>query len=202
MVCDGSCLGSGGCATTRCLEALRVGLLAVGTVPAEVASCLAAFSQSIVGAGGTLVIPETAAQLTAAAFTEPLLGTHPLTATLAYGQVASAPGLHIMETPTQHWSETLTGLVATGVEIILAYVPDHPRQAHPMVPVLQVTSEPVRPFGQSEDLDLCLQGDASHWPQALLRLLLDVAQGDYRPKLYAQGNTDFQITRGLLGGSL
>ncbi len=184
------------------LDALRVGMLAVGAMPAEVASCLAAFTQSVVGAGGTLVLPQTAAPLTVTAFTEPLFGTHPVTATLAYGQVASAPGLHIMETPTQHWSETLTGLGATGVEIILAYVTDHPRQAHPMVPVLQVTSEHVVPLGQAEDLDLCLQGDASRWPQALLRLLLDVAQGDYRPKLYAQGNTDFQITRGLLGVSL
>jgi hypothetical protein len=32
--------------------------------------------------------------------------------------------------------------------------------------------------------------------------VLDVASRTYVPKLYGQGNTDFQVSRGLLGISL
>ena len=35
----------------------------------------------------------------------------------------------------------------------------------------------------------------------LLRLVLDTASRRYTPRLMAQGNVDFQLTRGLLGVS-
>ena len=104
-----------------------------------------------------------------------------------------------METPTEHWIETLTGLGATGVELMLAHVDGQPRQAHPLVPLLQVASASASP---SVDVDLTLTGPASTWTDALFRLLLDTASRDYAPKLYALGNTDFQVSRGLLGISL
>jgi hypothetical protein len=105
-----------------------------------------------------------------------------------------------METPTEHWVETLTGLGATGVELMLAYVTGHPRQAHPLVPLLQVTSASTD--APSVDVDLVLTAPAATWADALLHLLLDTASRSYAPKLYAQGNTDFQVSRGLLGISL
>ena len=44
-----------------------------------------------------------------------------------------------METPTEDWLESLTGLGATGIDLVLAYTDTHPQQTHPMIPVLQVT---------------------------------------------------------------
>jgi hypothetical protein len=38
--------------------------------------------------------------------------------------------------------------------------------------------------------------------EEILHLVLDVASRTYRPKLWAQGYTDFQMTRGLLGISM
>ena len=68
-----------------------------------------------------------------------------------------------METPTEHWVETVTGLAATGVEIIIALVGDRPMQAHPFVPMLQVASEPACCSNYGNDLDLLLAGDPDAW---------------------------------------
>ncbi len=182
------------------LHALRLGLLTTGPVNAEVAETLAHLTHAIAGSGGTIVLPETSALLTSPDFRDRVLATASVAPSLAYGQAADTPGLHVMETPTEHWVETLTGLGATGVELMLAYVTDHPRQVHPMVPLLQVTSASAG--APSVDVDLALTAPAASWTDALLRLLLDTASRAYTPKLYAQGNTDFQVSRGLLGISL
>lgn len=182
------------------LHALRLGLLTTGPVSSDIAETLAHLAHAIVGSGGTLVLPETSALLTSPDFRDRVLTTPSITPSLAYGQAAETPGLHVMETPTEHWVETLTGIGATGVELMLAYVTGHPRQAHPLVPLLQVTS--ASPDAPSVDVDLTLTAPAASWADALLRLLLDTASRTYTPKLYAQGNTDFQVSRGLLGISL
>ena len=60
-----------------------------------------------------------------------------------------------------------------------------------------------RATGEDVDLKLDALGrDPELLATAILERLLQVASRDYTPKLFAQGNTDFQITRGLLGVSL
>src|SRR5205823_781569 len=100
-------------------------------------------------------------------------------------------------------------------------------QSHPMVPVIQVSSPlpqggegqgegahllplrsgeraGVRCSGEgatelSQDLDLVLTTkDTDHAASDLLALIVRVLSRQYSPKLFAQGNTDFQMTRGLL----
>jgi altronate dehydratase len=121
---------------------------------------------------------------------------------LAYGEHMPTNGFHIMETPTEHWVETLTGLAATGVELILAYVGEHPMQTHPLVPVVQVTAEPKVQAQSGADLDLLLTGEPDKWQNELFQLITRVLEHSYTPKLYQQGNIDFQLTRGLLGVTL
>jgi hypothetical protein len=96
----------------------------------------------------------------------------------------------------------LTGLGATGVEVIVAYAGEHPLQTHPMVPLLQITDrlQVVEPFG--DDMDLVLDGDPAAWPGQILAQIAAVAGGHYTPRLYQLGNVDFQVTRGLLGVSM
>ncbi len=182
------------------LHALRLGLLTTGPVSPEVAQSLAHLTHVIASGGGTLVLPETSSLLTMPDFRDRILATPLVTASLAYGQSATTPGLHVMESPTEHWVETLTGLGASGVELMLAYITDHPRQAHPLIPLLQVTAESFE--SPLVDVDLHLTESVDTWPDQLLQLLLDTASRTYTPKLYAQGNTDFQVSRGLLGISL
>jgi altronate dehydratase len=178
--------------------ALRLGLLDSGAVPAAAAEQLAHLTAAVVSAGGTVVLPSNASLLSSAAYLDNLRTNSPIKTSLAYGQTAT-PGLHVMETPTHHWVETLTGLGATGVEIMLAHVSGPPMQAHPMIPLLQVASGAETDW--SADMDLMLADDAS-WTEAILPLVLSVASRTYVPKLYEQGNTDFQVSRGLLGISM
>ena len=180
------------------LGALRLGLLDDGKVPESAAEQFASLTAAVVSAGGTVVLPATAALLSSPAYLDNLESGLNVQISLAYGQTAT-PGLHVMETPTRHWVETLTGLGATGVEIMLAHVSGSPVQAHPMIPLLQVTSDEAEEW--SADTDLTMRGDAP-WTETILPLVLSVASRAYVPKLFEQGNTDFQVSRGLLGISM
>ncbi len=184
------------------LESLRLGLLAVGPFSAAVAMNLAKVTQAVVGAGGTVVVPHNSPLLSSEAYLHLTLGTHSLEPSLAYGQKARTAGFHIMETPTDHWVETLTGLGATGVEIFLAHVGEQPVQGHPLVPLLQVSAEPSVQESYSDDLDLLLEGNPAQWSDTILQRVLELASRRYTPKVLLQGNNDFQLTRGLLGVSL
>ncbi|MEZ5591173.1 MAG: UxaA family hydrolase [Gammaproteobacteria bacterium] len=169
------------------------------------AQSLALLAQQVVNAGGLIVIPANASLLQNTAFRQTLLlDPENISPTLAYGQAAPGQGLHIMETPTDHAVETLTGLGATGVEVILTHQTGPLLQAHPMIPVLQVSADPDTQQRYQNDLDLQLDAaeKSALNTEKLLAKVLAVASGDYTPRLLAQGNTDFQLTRGLLGLSL
>jgi hypothetical protein len=134
------------------------------------------------------------------------VGDGPHLPSLAYGQAlldaADQRGFHVMETPTGHWTETLTGLGGVGVEAILAYVGGHPIEGHPLVPVLQATADERVARQFADDMDVVLDGDPASWPQALADLLSQTLGGQLQPKAMRAGNIDFQFTRGLLGVSL
>lgn len=184
------------------LEAVRLGLINDGPLPEALAQALADLTKMIVKASGSVVVPENAGLLSTPAYRDALLTQPTVLPSLAYGEHLVAPGFHIMEAPTEHWVETLTGLAATGVEIILAHVGQQPMQTHPLVPVVQVTANPAVQTAFGEDLDLALVGEEDDWIEQLLGLIVRVLQHEQTPKLYQQGNIDFQLTRGLLGVTL
>ena len=181
---------------------LRLGLHASGRVSDEAARSLAEVTLSVVGFGGMVVLPERSAVLSSRAYLDAVLGDRPVENTLAYGEAARKPGLHVMEAPTDHWVETATGLGATGVEVMLAHVAGHPLQAHRMIPLVQASSDPRTLQDHGEDLDVLLEGHPSNWTGEMLRTVAAVASREYTPKLFEAGNTDFQFTRGLLGVSM
>ena len=184
------------------LEAVRLGLLSDGPVPAAVAQQLAQITKMVVKAGGLVVVPENTGLLSLADYRANVLEQATVLPSLAYGEHSSTNGFHIMETPTEHWVETLTGLAATGVELILAYVGEHPMQTHPLVPVVQVTTSAAVQKEAGEDVDLVLANDPAQWQAELFSLITRLLEHSYTPKLYQQGNIDFQLTRGLLGVTL
>ena len=96
----------------------------------------------------------------------------------------------------------MTGLGAAGTQILLAYLHDRPRQGHPMIPLVQVTSNSSLADSGTEDFDLVLAGEVSQWRDQLLQLLVQVASRRYTPKTLLQGNTDFQVPRGPFGFSV
>ncbi|HEY8287052.1 MAG TPA: UxaA family hydrolase, partial [Chloroflexota bacterium] len=180
---------------------LSLGISSLGPITDEAAAALAWLIGTLVRSGATVVIPESATFLAQSAFRQPLLGDQPVAPTLAYGQAAGISGLHVMETPTDHWVETATGLAATGAQILLAHIAGHPVLGHRMVPLLQVTSDQAAARRYGADLDLTLEGAPVHWGDQLLDLVIRVASRTYVPRLHGQGNTDFQLTRGPLGVS-
>ena len=181
--------------------ALRLGLLAGGSLPDPAARSLARLVRWIVAEGGTVVLPEGSGLAASEAFTAALdLAAQPAPS-LANGQVAG-PGLHVMEAPTGHWTEVVSALGATGVGLLLAHVGEHPLQGHPLIPMLQITGSATVAAAYADDLDAVIDTQDEVGSRQLLDLLVEVASRRLRPRLWETGNTDFQITRGLLGVSM
>ena len=176
------------------IEALRMALLTNGKVSDNAARQLAKLGQIIVAGGGTVIVSDRD-RLWEGAFASQLGLADKPTATLAYGQRPKQAGFHVMTAPRPHWSETLTGLGAAGLEVMLALVDKHPLAGHPLVPVLQ-----VRAGAAAADLDAVLPDDgALHW--ALLQLIAATLRGEHIPRHQQTGLDDFQMTRGLMGVS-
>ncbi|MGB5048086.1 MAG: UxaA family hydrolase [Caldilineaceae bacterium] len=191
---------------TAGVENVRVALLNSGELSAVAATQLGRLAAGIVAGGGVLVVPENAGLLSSSAFLAETVGPGPHLPTLAYGQALAdavdQTGFHVMETPTSHWAETLTGLGGTGVEAVLAYVGGHPVEGHPLVPVVQVTGEESIEQRYAADMDAVLGDDPAGWPQEMADLLAATLGRTHRPKAAQVGNIDFQFTRGLLGVSM
>lgn len=185
--------------SVRGLEALRLGLAATGPVSESLAAGLAGVVRTVVETGGTVVVPDHAQMLAMPVFRDTV--TDVIEPCLAYGQPFSEPGLYIMDTQTSHWLETLVGLGATGVEVVLAGVSGHPVQGHPMIPLVQAASASL-PTAFHGDVDLMVGDDVAVSTSQMLDLLCAVASRQYTPRAAALGNVDFQITRGLLGVSM
>lgn len=172
------------------LEHLCIAVTSSGDASEYVSQALMRLIQEIVKTGGTVIVPSNAT------FLSERLAT---SLTLAYGQRVEVEkcGLHIMETPTDHPAETLTGLGATGVELAFAHIVGTPLPSHVMVPLIQTSTDTTTLNNYGADLDL-----ESVDLDEMLGLIVDTASREYMPKLHSKGNTDFQLTRGLLGVSM
>ncbi len=170
------------------MEHLCIALTSTGEVTEQVSQALMQVINVIVNSGGTVVVPANAT------FLKDNFAASP---TLAYGQRFEQSGFHIMETPSDQPTETLTGLGATGVELALAHIVGAPLQSHVMVPLLQITTDLLTRTRFEADLDL-----TSVDTEQVLNLIISTASRQYTPKLHGKGNTDFQLTRGLLGVSM
>ena len=168
------------------LEHLCIAVTSTGEATEEVSQSLTRLTYRVIAAGGTTIVPANATFITSE-----------LSPTLAYGQRVEKAGFHIMETPTDQPTETLTGLGATGVDLALAHIVGAPLQSHVMVPLIQVSTDATTQAAYGVDLDL-----ATADVDDLLALIVEVASRKYTPKLHGKGNTDFQLTRGLLGISM
>ncbi len=185
-------------------DALRLGLTTVGPVAESISSAIARLVRGLVAAGATVVIADNASVLADESFTGTLFENGTWTPTLGYGQPSKTAGCHVMETQTGNAAEVLTGLGGTGVEIMLAHVARAPLQSHPMIPLVQIGSDGAFCERFGEDLDLMLQPPSAHQviEASLLDCIGETASRNYVPKLFGQGHSQFQLTRGLLGLSL
>ena len=182
------------------LSHLSLGVAGTDPVSDDVSEALSRLIVDVVNEDGTVVVPDNATLLGHPAFVRNLAdgGVKP---TLIYGEPVPESGLHVMETQTAHWVETLTGLGASGVELIVAGAGGHPLPGHPMIPVLQVAADGL-PVSYHEDVDLILAGRPENWREDVLNLIRNTAAGIHTPRAALLGNTDFQVTRGLLGVSV
>jgi altronate dehydratase len=186
------------------LGALSLGLFSSGAVPDPAAAAFARIAIAVAGGGGTVVVPANATLLASPRFLEAMGWRAAPAPSLDYGQVADRAGLHVMAAPTDHAVETVSGLGGTGVQLMLAHLDGPPLQGHPMIPCLQVATGTSASCAFHRDFDHLVEPDAApaRIAEDLLRLLCETASRAYEPRCGAAGNTDFQMTRGLLGVSL
>ena len=112
-----------------------------------------------------------------------------------------------MAMPTERWVETLSGLGASGVHVLLAWRPKGgpTPTGHPMLPMLSVALAPAPDDGAAAvssggnaaaDVLLPPNADAAEWGRLILERVAELASGRYTPLVFASGNVDFQIARG------
>lgn len=225
-----------------------VGMVADEKVPPLVSAALACVAFSIVDGGGHVVVPQNSTLLQSAQFLDELLESRAadgvLAPTLGFAErvatmVGSTGGghgtqgrarLHVMEAPTKHWVETLTGLASAGCNLAVGYA-TRPRQGHPIMPlvltgVAQLDAEgsaaaaladPSSPLSRrmrefdvvlSQHLDMDeaavhVDSDvARRWAAQIVAELAGVAAGKKVSRAFASGNIDFQISRGRGGVSV
>ena len=183
------------------LGALNVGMLSALSVGAAGAETFARIARAILAAGGSVLLPEGDSLLATEDFRACVLGNAAVRPTLAYGQLFTEAGLHVVATDTDHWVENLTGLGGCGVHVFVGLVGDTPQQGHPMLPVLQVAEADTLEAAAMQDVDVVLTGEREANEAIVLRLLCATAQGDAVAKASAGGFVDFQLSRGLLGVS-
>jgi altronate dehydratase len=179
--------------------ALALALLTAAPVAPATAAALAAIAGAVLDDGGSVLLVESDPLLANPGFRTAILGATPPRATLAYGEPRARPGLHVVASETDHWTENLTGLCGCGAQLALTVVSDHARQGHPLLPVVQVAEARLAGRIAPADIDVFLTGDAAADEAMLAGLLAAVARGDRVPAASALGNVDFQLTRGLLG---
>eukprot|EP00698_Gefionella_okellyi_P024160 TRINITY_DN8446_c0_g3_i2.p1 TRINITY_DN8446_c0_g3~~TRINITY_DN8446_c0_g3_i2.p1 ORF type:complete len:829 (+),score=172.15 TRINITY_DN8446_c0_g3_i2:399-2885(+) len=187
------------------LQALSLGLLIDAELPQSAISGLAFLTRSIVAAGGSVLVPSTSLLLQQALFLDEILETRSITPSLGYAQKPRTAGMHIMLCPTQHWSETVTGLAASGALGVLAVVRQRLVQGHPMIPVVTVhpTSEIFPQGADPAFADASVPCDrAEEFARECLTLVADVISARRVVKAVQTGNIDFQISRGRLGVSV
>lgn len=187
-------------------EHVRLAVLSSGSLDDATQRVLATVCAGIVASGGTVVLADNDGLLASDAFRVALLAK-PETwqASLAYGETAKKPGLHVMRAPTEDASETVTGLGGTGVELMLAAVGSVALQGHPMIPMLQIGGSGANADGENgfeHDLDVVLGVAHEQAVAALLNCITATLSQRYQPKLASSGNVRFQLTRGELGVSL
>ena len=187
-------------------EDLRIAVAANGPLPDAMGEVFGRLAAGLVAAGATVVVPDNPGLFDSAAFLGAVLpdGAATPPASLAFGQPADERGFHVMEAPTENPAETFTGLGATGVEIMLCHLGRTSLQAHPMIPLVQVTAAAAVAKRFAGDLDrvLTLERAADSLVGELAGLVADAASGRYRPRLWSRGVTEFQLTRGRLGLSM
>ena len=181
--------------------AIDIGLYSSTSVPDEVAATLSTLCRSITESGGTVVIPASSTLLANRGFLMDLLDDSPLTPTLAYGDRPHLPGFHIMDVPTHDDLDIISGLGASGAEVMAAYVGSQAIQAHPLIPVIQWGD---KSSGEIQNIDFRLRkAEPVHESTVrLYNLISDAFSGKYLPKMMEKGLVAFQLSRGRLGISL
>jgi altronate dehydratase len=154
------------------ISELRVAFVVTrGQLPAEVSDAALALA----GTNALVVVPE--GQIAAQFASAP---------TIHYGEAAPTRGLHVMRAPTDDFMEIVTGIGATGVELIVIWNEGAPVQVHPFIPTVQIG--PATFEGKEKTA------------RQIIELIVRAASGEMA--LPSQTYADFQITRGLEGVSL
>jgi altronate dehydratase len=187
-------------------KSLRIAILGSGMIADKPLAALAEVASRLVRAGATVVLAGNSNLANSETFSSLALGVQEtLRSTISYGQTPSEAGLHVMELDEEDELESVTGLGASGVEIMLNYVGDAPAPAHPIVPLLQVSGETgvIERFGADIDCKLSEDASVESMVASILDLLQTTANGAYRPTERNSGTVvGFQLSRGPLGISL
>jgi altronate dehydratase len=160
---------------------LAVGIVSEGEVSPLQIDALVQTIRTIVSSGGSVLIPESDGLLANETFRSELTGNAEIHPTLGPAQRLEKQGFHVVATESSHWLENVSGLGASGAQVIAAAGDNATQPNHPLLSVIRLQDET----------------DA----RSPAGLLMEAASGRAPTAANATGESAFQITRGLLGVS-
>ncbi len=171
---------------------IRVGILSEGAIDDETAVFSAKLTQQLLAINGQVIFCSGDNLLEHNLF-QTQLQIDKTAPNLHFAKQPKTSGFFIMDNPSSNWVETITGLGATGVDLMIGLV-KRPLPSHPFLPVLQSHT----PLGQLDFEPNSSEENLFNFG----RLIQQAIDGTYTTVANRQENIAFQVTRGRLGISL
>ena len=177
-----------------------IGFYTLGMIPDRLARAISMITRTCIAMEGYVVVPASSTLLQSKIFLSSLDLPEPLPANIPYGGRVVRPGFYVMDTPTHDDTDILSGLGATGVDVIGTVLQDHAMQAHPFIPTIQIAMSGI---AAEADVDAVFTDEQpATIAERISALIIKAHSGHYTPCMQNRGCTAFQISRGRLGVSL
>jgi altronate dehydratase len=123
---------------------------------------------------------------------------------LQYGERFATADSYAMQTPTNDLVEIITGLAATGAELVVVFASEWLVPSNPLVPTLQVAPRERLRSELANDIDVVFseREETAAVADRILRAAAEIRSRRKVARSATLGNTAFQITRGYTGISL
>ena len=173
-----------------------VAILGDSYVDAEIAHGFATLCQTMSEAGISVVLPTFTSLLQSKTFLTELFVDASIAPNIDAANIPKAPGVHIMETYSDHFVENMTVLGASGVQLFLTYADSVLPQGHPFIPMLRIcasASDMSSRHTQVFDINAL---SSLLWTEEVVDTIRDIQAGNFKRQAMLKEYVDFQIPRG------
>ena len=173
-----------------------VAILGDSYVDAEIAHGFATLCQTMSEAGISVILPTFTSLLQSKTFLTELFADASIAPNIDAANIPKAPGVHIMETYSDHFVENMTVLGASGVQLFLTYADSVLPQGHPFIPMLRICASASDTSSRHTQVFDVNALSSLLWTEEVVDTIRDIQAGNFKRQAMLKEYVDFQIPRG------